>query len=142
MDIDKTNYTATVGAGVCVNDLIKALEAQKVYGTFTPSDGTVGGAFAGGQNPGLYKDILGIEVLLADGSYVQYGGKLMKNAAGYNLVRLFAGSQGKLGLITQLTLRIFAAPIMPSKERPFVPFPKTDLFNIFKTALDPKGVFL
>lgn len=142
LDIDKTNYTATVGAGVCINDLIKALEAQKVYCALAPSLGTVGGAFAGGQIPSLYKDIIGVEVLLADGSCVRYGGKLMKNAAGYNLVRLFAGSQGKLGLVTQLTLRIFAAPVVFGEMRPFVPFSKTDLFNTLKTALDPKGVFL
>ena len=92
LEIDKTNYTATVQAGVALNQLAETLKRSNVFCTLPSGKGTVGGAFASGQFPDFYKQVLGLEALLPDGSYVRYGGKLMKNAAGYHLTRPWESS--------------------------------------------------
>ena len=142
LDIDTENYTVTVQAGVFVKDFLSALKEKNLFCAVPPSKGTVGGLVAYGGAPQVYAHLLGVEALLADGSYVRYGGKYMKNAAGYPLTRLFAGSQGKFGLITQLTLRIFAMPQPSATEKPFVPFRYNDWTKEIKKKLDPKGVLL
>jgi glycolate oxidase FAD binding subunit len=54
--------------------------------------------------------LIGIGLLRADGTAARAGGKVVKNVAGYDLMRLFTGSWGSLGLITELTLRTFPRP--------------------------------
>ena len=110
LEIDLANYTVTAQAGVPLEVLQSTLSAHGVFHTLPAELGTLGGAFSSGQFPHFYTQVTGLEALLPDGSYVRYGGKLTKNAAGYNLIRLFAGAQGKFGLVTQLTFKIFAAP--------------------------------
>jgi len=79
--------------------------------------------------------VLGVEALLTDGSYVRYGGKLMKNAAGYPLTRLFAGSQGTLGLVTQLSFKVFARKLSPVKPLPFHKAATNELWSRFTRTL-------
>ena len=141
LEIDKTNYTATAEAGVTLNELFEALRQASVFCALPQGPGTLGGAFASGCMPDFYPHVLGVEALLPDGSYVRYGGKLMKNAAGYHLTRLFAGSQGTLGLVTQLTFKIFAHPIRPVHVYPFVPGRVNPLWRALKTRLDPEDLF-
>lgn len=111
LDIDTTNYVVTAQAGVELPALANVLKQAGVYSILpTTGKGTLGGLFAAGILPSFHAHVLGLEVLLPDGTYVRYGGKFMKNAAGYPLTRLLAGSQGTLGLITQLTFKVFAKP--------------------------------
>ena len=142
LEIDTANYTVTVQAGTPVNDLLHTLAEKKLFCALPPSGGTVGGLVAYGGAPEIYAHLLGVEALLADGSYVCYGGKFVKNAAGYPLTRLFAGSQGKWGLITQLTLRIFATPVPLAIEKQFVPFAQNDWTQLLKKQLDPTEILL
>jgi glycolate dehydrogenase FAD-binding subunit len=79
--------------------------------------GTVGGVLAtGAAGPlrlryGTGRDLLiGITVVRADGTAARSGGKVVKNVAGYDLGKLFAGSRGTLGLITQATFRLHPVP--------------------------------
>ena len=141
LEIDKTNYTATVQAGVTLEELSRVLNAHQTYSILPAAKGTLGGAFASGCFPDFYAHVLGIEALLPDGSYIRYGGKLMKNAAGYPLSRLFAGSQGTLGIVTQLTFKIFAAPLACLKEKPFLKAPANTLWLAIKKQLDPEDLF-
>ncbi len=119
IEIDTANYTVTAQAGVPLSTLRTALQKACVYSRLPDAKGTLGGLFCGGTLPSFYSQVLGVEALLRDGSYVRYGGKLMKNAAGYPLTRLFAGSQGTFGLVTQLTFKIFASKQPPTKPLPF-----------------------
>ena len=72
---------------------------------------TLGEAFCSGRCREFYNEVLGLEALLHDGTFVRYGGKFMKNAAGYPLTRLFAGAQNCFGFVTQLTFKIYAGKV-------------------------------
>ena len=140
LDVDTDNYTVTVEAGVSVKDLWTQLNQHHLFCALASSEGTIGGAVASGCAPWIYAHLLGIEVLLPDGSYIRYGGKCVKNAAGYPLTRLFAGSQGKLGLITQLTLRVFANKLEVPADKTFQPLQQNPWWNVLKQTLDPTGI--
>jgi glycolate oxidase len=56
--------------------------------------------------------VLGLQVALADGTLVRVGGRTMKNKSGFDLVGIFVGSEGMLGLVTEITLRLIPAPPM------------------------------
>ncbi len=141
VEIDTANYTVTTQAGIAVSDLISTLKSKNLYCALPETKGTLGGLFCGGHAPAIYPHVLGIEGLLPDGSFFRYGGKFVKNAAGYNLVYLLGGSQGKLGLVTQLTLRIFSFPVEPAPlvSAPRVAFPWE---NRLRQKVDPQGVLV
>jgi glycolate oxidase len=121
LDINKTNLTTTVEPGVVLQDLNLALAKQ---GLFYPPDPqsflgcTIGGTVAenaGGPycvKYGVTKQyILGLEVVLADGYIMKLGGVTVKNRTGYELAMLFTGSEGTLGVITKITLRLIPMPL-------------------------------
>jgi glycolate oxidase len=120
LDINKTNLAATVEPGVVLHDLNLALAKQ---GLFYPPDPqsflgcTVGGTVAenaGGPycvKYGVTKQyVLGLEVVLANGYIMKLGGVTVKNRTGYELMMLFTGSEGTLGVITKITLRLIPMP--------------------------------
>ena len=120
LDINKTNFTATVEPGVVLNDFNVALARE---GLFYPPDPqsflgcTIGGTVAenaGGPycvKYGVTKQyVLGLEVVLADGYVMKLGGVTVKNRTGYELAMLFTGSEGTLGIITKITLRLIPMP--------------------------------
>ena len=60
---------------------------------------------------GVTRDaVLGLEVVMADGTVIRLGGKNVKDVAGYGLIPLLVGSQGTLALVTEATLRLLPAP--------------------------------
>jgi glycolate oxidase FAD binding subunit len=119
------DLVVTVQAGVRLRDLAKVLEAARQHLVLdllaSVDGGTVGGAIAtNAAGPKRYRygaprDLLiGITVVLADGTIAHSGGKVVKNVAGYDLGKLFAGSYGTLGLITEATFRLHPLPTVSS----------------------------
>ena len=120
-EIDTVMGTMTVGAGA---RLAEIQEAAEQAGLYFPLDlgargsCTIGGNLAtnaGGNRViryGMARDqVLGLEVVLADGTVVSTLNKMIKNNAGYDLKQLFIGSEGTLGIITRVVLRLQARPL-------------------------------
>ena len=119
-DIDPVQRTATVQAGVVLQALQEAVDE---HGLAFPLDlGARGSATLGGNAAvnaggnrviryGMTREmVLGIEVVMADGTIVSSLNRLIKNNAGYDLKHLFIGSEGTLGIITRLVLRLRERP--------------------------------
>ena len=138
LEIDTANYTVTAQAGVELTTLLRTLKKAGVYSILPAQKGTLGGVFCSGILPQFYAHVTGIEVLLKDGSYVRYGGKLTKNAAGYPLTRLWAGSQGTLGLVTQLTFKVFANAQKTPKLKSFKLAPGNEIWARLICAFEEK----
>lgn len=120
LEIDAANMVAVVQPGVINADLKKAVAAEGLFYAPDPASYefcTIGGNIgtnAGGLccvKYGVTRDaVLGLEVVLADGSVIRTGGRNVKDVAGYALTHLFVGSQGTLGLVTEATLGLRPAP--------------------------------
>ncbi len=79
---------------------------------------TIGGTVAGGMSgPGRFRYggirdfLLGVQFISGDGSVINAGGKVVKNAAGFDIPKFLVGSLGRLGAITELTFKVFPGPI-------------------------------
>jgi len=134
LEIDRENMIATVQAGVVTADL--QAEVEKL-GLFYPPDpssnkqSTIGGNVAcnaGGPRCLKYgvteNYVLGLTVVLADGRIMKTGGKAIKYVTGFNIDQLFVGSEGALGIITEVILRLIAKP--PYARTALVHFPTLD----------------
>lgn len=123
VEIDTANRVAVVQPGVITADLRGAAAGAGLF--YPPDPGsvafcTIGGNVAtnaGGMccvRYGVTGDfVLGLEVVLADGRVLRTGRRTMKGVAGYDLTRLFVGSEGTLGVVTEVTLRLIPAPRQP-----------------------------
>lgn len=120
LEIDVDNLTAEVEPGVITATLQKQVEA---LGLFYPPDpaskefSTLGGNVAecaGGPRCvkyGVTRDyVLGLEVVTPTGELIKTGGKTLKNVVGYDLTRLFVGSEGTLGIVTKIILKLLPKP--------------------------------
>lgn len=120
LEIDHDNLMVTVEPGVITGKLHEAVEAEGLF--YPPDPASLDSCFIGGNiaegagGPravkfGTTKDyVVGLEVVLPNGDVMELGGKLVKNVAGYNLIQLLIGSEGTLGVVTRITLRLLPLP--------------------------------
>ncbi|PKG23548.1 glycolate oxidase subunit GlcD [Niallia nealsonii] len=120
LEIDEENLTVTVEPGVITLDMIAAVEKKRLFYPPDPSSmkiSTIGGNInenSGGLRGlkyGVTRDyVIALEIVLPNGDIIQTGGKLAKDVAGYDLTRLFVGSEGTLGIITKAILKLIPMP--------------------------------
>jgi len=143
-EIDTLQRVAVVQAGVTLQALQEAVEEHDL--AFPLDLGARGSATLGGNAAtnaggnrviryGMMRDmVLGIEAVLADGSVVSSLNRMIKNNAGYDLKQLFIGSEGTLGVITRLVLRLRERP--HSQNVAFVAIDRFDHLTAFLKHMD------
>lgn len=120
LDINSENFTVTVEPGVINGELQRELQ---IYGLFYPPDPasmeycSIGGNVstnAGGPRAIKYgvtrNYVMELEVVLSNGNIITLGGKTVKRVVGYELKELITGSEGTLGIISKITLRVLPEP--------------------------------
>ncbi|MBN1997649.1 FAD-binding oxidoreductase [candidate division KSB1 bacterium] len=120
VDYDHDNFTVTVKSGLLLGELANTVKQHNQFLPYNPATGadkTIGGLVAANEYGslcfffGTARDlVLGLKIVLADGRLVRFGGKTMKNVAGYDLCKLFIGSMGTLGVIDEITLKLYPLP--------------------------------
>ena len=119
-EINAEDFVAVVEAGVITKTIQDKVEKKRLF--YPPDPASRADTFIGGNiatnaggprclKYGVTRDyVLGLEVALADGTLVRVGGRTHKNKTGFELTRLFVGSEGLLGVITEATLKLLPLP--------------------------------
>jgi len=121
VEYEPQEYTFTALAGTKVSDIRDMLQANRQYLPFDPvlvdAGATLGGTLASGLSGsgrlrygGLRDFILGVRFVDGQGTLVKGGGKVVKNAAGFDFPKLMAGSCGRLGVVVEASFKVFPAP--------------------------------
>ena len=121
VEYDPGEFTFTARAGTPVRDVLAALAERGQCLPFDPpwagAGSTLGGLVAGGvAGPGRYRHggirdfILGVRFVDGAGRLLRMGGKVVKNAAGFDLPKFFVGSAGRHGVLAELTFKVFPRP--------------------------------
>ena len=118
--IDERNLQVTVEPGVITEELQNAVKEKGLF--YPPDPASKGSCFIGGNishnsggpkavKYGVVKDyVLNLQVVLANGDVIWTGKNILKNSTGYNLTQLLVGSEGTLGIVTQIVLKLIPHP--------------------------------
>ncbi len=153
LNLDERNLQVTVEPGVITQELQEAVKAKGLH--YPPDPASRGSCFIGGNiaensggpravKYGVVKDyVLNLEVVLPDGNVIWTGANTLKNATGYNLTQLVVGSEGTLGIVTKIVLRLVAYP--QHDVLMLVPFKKAEeaceaVSAIFRAGIVPSAM--
>lgn len=151
--IDENNHQVITEPGVITQDLQEAVKEKGLF--YPPDPASKGSCFIGGnvsENSGGPKAVkygvtadyvLNIEVVLPNGEVIWTGANVLKNATGYNLTQLIVGSEGTLGIITKIVLKLIPHPTHDLLM--LVPFYDASVAceavaAIFKAGITPSGL--
>lgn len=145
VDYQPAEMTVTVEAGCPLSELQRALAQHRQFLPVDPplaEEATVGGIVAtNAAGPlrlayGTLRDyVLGLRAVRADGTVVKTGGRVVKNAAGYDLGKVFTGSFGTLAVLTEITLLV--RPLPAAHGMVYVPLPRVEAIEpLVATLLD------
>ena len=114
-DFDPDELVIRVGAGVTTAALVERLAHHRLQALVPPGPRTVGGAIATGTSSierlrygPIRNHIIGVTMVTGRGDVVKAGGQVVKNVTGYDLARLCVGSMGRLGVIVEVAMRVYA----------------------------------
>jgi glycolate oxidase len=133
LDLDIDDHVAVVQPGCTLRELGELLAQSGLRYPVYPGElsGSIGGNVntnAGGMRAVRHgvtrQHVLGLELVLMDGTILRTGGRVMKSSSGYDLTQLIIGSEGTLALVTEVTLRL--SPTMASSSTVLVPFATLD----------------
>ena len=121
VEYDPGEFTFTARAGTSLQELERVLAREGQYLPFDPpfagQGATLGGAIAAGLSGpcrlrygGVRDFVLGVRFIDAAGRVVRGGSRVVKNAAGFDLPKMFCGSRGRLGVLVEATLKVFPRP--------------------------------
>ena len=153
LSIDENNHQVTVEPGVITQVLQDAVKEKGLF--YPPDPASRGSCFIGGnvaENSGGPKAVkygvtsdyvLNLEVVLATGEVIWTGANVLKNATGYNLTQLIVGSEGTLGIVTKIVLKLIPHPT--HNLLMLVPFFNAEsaceaVAEIFKAGITPSGL--
>src|ERR1035437_4943879 len=120
LHVDKRNFQVTTEPSVITQELQEHLKAEGLF--YPPDPASKGSCFIGGNvsensggpravKYGVVKDyVLNLEIVLPNGEIIWTGANVLKNATGYNLTQLIVGSEGTLGIVTKIVLKLIPYP--------------------------------
>ena len=134
LEIDEENLTLTLEPGVLLMEISKYVEEHDLF--YPPDPGEKSATIAGNINTnaggmravkyGVTRDyIRGLEVVLPSGEILNVGGKVVKNSTGYSIKDLICGSEGTLGIVTKVILKLL--PLPKKAVSLLIPFPNLDM---------------
>lgn len=153
LKIDENNHQVTTEPGVITQVLQEAVKEKGLF--YPPDPASKGSCFIGGnvaENSGGPKAVkygvtadyvINLEVVLPNGEVIWTGANVLKNATGYNLTQLVVGSEGTLGVVTKIVLKLIPYPTQD--QLMLVPFYDAEkaceaVASIFKAGITPSGL--
>ncbi|MEA5523109.1 FAD-binding oxidoreductase [Limnoraphis robusta] len=148
------DLTVTIEAGMSFTQLQQILAETGQFLALDPAyseNATIGGIIATGDTGslrqryrGVRDQLLGVSFVRSDGKIAKAGGRVVKNVAGYDLMKLLTGSYGTLGIISQITLRVY--PVSPASQTVLLTGNSTEIATakqtLLSSALTPVAVDL
>ncbi len=148
LEYEPEEFTFTARAGTPVAQVQAMLAERGQYFPFDPplaqAAATLGGVVAAGTNgPGRFRYggvrdfLIGVRFVDGQGELVRGGGKVVKNAAGFDFPKLFVGSLGRLGILTEVTFKVFPEPSAYGSLRVTLPNLEATLDRLFRLGRSP-----